>query len=417
MGKWNHRSRFSRRRSPSRWYSERPSSSGYGGDDGIPIWEKKFCEVIGSVPWQKVVEASTFKSWYQGNVTTWNDSACEETFRNEKKRFWSQVNGVHCDVSLPDPNLYISEVDWDTYIDPELIRDLEKAYFAPPDDVNTGFKRGRRDKDWNRFNPVPVEESLLGKKSNGWDVSESNTDHPKDRGWTLEAKPGCGNEKANDTTTSGDCLTTEGWREIQCKTKERGNDSWGNSGQGNDGWDKSGHQNKKAKGFESVPAEEYEMVDNPWEAKPSGRNETEKDTIWGSCSGKGWEDRGWGNNDCWGDGGWENRNSGNQVRETKDWRSKGYRQDFQEPKGSNPWKVGFVPENAGFRGYGANASGWQTHRASETNRRNWDMKRSSDGWGRRNQERDYSCGYNSNYQNSRPRRDDHQNRKVNFSAK
>ena len=28
MGKWNNRSRFNRRRSPSRWYSERPSSSG-----------------------------------------------------------------------------------------------------------------------------------------------------------------------------------------------------------------------------------------------------------------------------------------------------------------------------------------------------------------------------------------------------
>ncbi|KFK34448.1 hypothetical protein AALP_AA5G146500 [Arabis alpina] len=387
MGKWNHRSRYHRRRSPSRWYSERPSS-GYGGDDGIPIWEKKFCQVIGSVPWQKVVEADAFKSWYQGNVITWNDSACQETFRNEKKRFWSQVNGVHCDVSLPDPNLYISEVDWDTYIDPELITDLERAYFAPPDDVNTGSKR---DKDWNGVNPVPVKETRMEKKSSGWDLSQSSTDHLKDKASPWEAKAGCGNDKANEATTSGE--------ETQWKTKDT---CWENSGQRKDGWDKSGHQNKKAKCSENVPAKEYEMLDNPWEAK---------DTTWGGCSGKGREDKGWGNNDCWGNGGWENRNSGNQVRETKEWRSKGYRQDLQEYQ----WKDG--SGRGGFRGYGANSSGCQTRRESETNRKNWGVKQSSDGWGRRNQERDYSCGYNSNYQNSRPRRDDHQNRKVNFSAK
>lgn len=388
---------------------------GYGGDDEIPVWEKRFCEVIGSVPWQKVVEATSFKSWYQGNVITWNDSACEETFRNEKRRFWSQVNGRHCDISLPDPDLYISEVDWDTCIDPQLIRDLEKAYFAPPDDVNVGFKRGRPDMNWSGFNPVPGEETRMGKKSNGWSLSDSSTDHPKNTARPWEAKPGCGNEKANDTTISGDCLATEEWRGIQWKTKDRGNDSWENSGEGNDGWDKSERQNKKAKGSESVPAEDYEMPDNPWEAKPRCRKETAKDTTWGDCSGKGWEDRGWDNNDCWGSGGWENRDLGNQVREMKEWDNKGHGREFREPKGyNNPWKVGFVPDNAGLRGYGANAGGWQTHRESETNRRHWDVKRSSDGWGRRNKERDYSCGYNSNYKNSRPRRDDHQNRKVNF---
>ncbi|XP_010515634.1 PREDICTED: uncharacterized protein LOC104791442 [Camelina sativa] len=441
MGKWNHRSRYNRRRSPERWYSERHSSSsssscGYGEEDGIPVWEKRFCEVIGSVPWQKVVEATDFKSWYSGNVITWNDSACEETFHSEKKRFWSRVNGLRCDVSLPDPDLYISGVDWDTFVDPELIRDLETAYFAPPDaEVECGFKRGRRDRNWSGCDlVVPVEEtpwedSALGNRSNGWNLSESGADHPKDRVSYLEAKPSCGNEKANDSTSWG-CWTTEAQRENQWKTKDRVNGSWENSGQGND--DNSGHQNKKARGSESVPAEEYEMLDNPWEAKPSCRKETAKETTWGGCSGKGWEDRGW-NNESWGSGGWENQewsskgysrdrgwnndSWGSGGRENQEWHSKGYSRDIREPKGYNPWKAGFVPDNTALRDHRANAGGWQTRRATETKQGNWNVKRSSDGWGGQNKERDKVYGHHSKYRNPWPRRDDYQNRRVHFSAK
>ncbi|KAG2287155.1 hypothetical protein Bca4012_031954 [Brassica carinata] len=46
---------------------------------------------------KNVVDATDFKSWYTRKVTTWDDSAClrgyEETFYNEKKRFWPQSNG------------------------------------------------------------------------------------------------------------------------------------------------------------------------------------------------------------------------------------------------------------------------------------------------------------------------------------
>ncbi|KAF8099779.1 hypothetical protein N665_0237s0033 [Sinapis alba] len=406
MGKWNNRSRFNRRRSPSRWYSERPSSSsGYGEDDEIPVWEKRFCEVIGSVPWPKVVEATNFKSWYTGNVITWDDSACQETFHNEKKRFWSKVNGFQCDISLPDPDLYVSEVDWDTMVDPELISDLERAYFAPPDEVKTGLKRARRDMSWSGFsNLVPIEETRMLKipwEGSGEEVNitESSRDHPNDRTWQYEAKTSFGNEKANDLM-SGDCLTTEGWKEVEWETKDRGDDRWG---QGNDGWDTSGQENKKAKGSED------EMLENPWEAKLSCRKEVTEDNTWGGFSGKEWDDdRGWGSN------GW---GKGNQITEMKEWHSTRYSQDYREPKSYNPWKAGFVPDNTTRREYGDNAGGWQTSRVSETNRREWDVKRSSDGWGWRNRERDESIGYNTNYRNSRPVRGGYQNRKVNFSSK
>ncbi|XP_019085347.1 PREDICTED: uncharacterized protein LOC104711741, partial [Camelina sativa] len=432
-------------------------SDGYGEEDGIPVWEKRFCEVIGSVPWQKVVEAADFKSWYDGNVITWNDSACEETFHSEKKRFWSRVNGLRCDVPLPDPDLYISEVDWDTFVDPELIRDLETAYFAPPDaEVECGFKRGRRDMNWSGCDSDKVYGvNALDNKSNGWNLSVSGADYSKDRVGYVEAEPSCGNEKANDSTSWG-CWRTEARRENQWKAK----DSWENSGQGNDdGWDNSGHQNKKARGSESVPAEDYEMLDNPWEAKPSCRKESAKETTWGGCSGKGWEDRVW-NNECWGNGGWDNQewpskgysrdrgwnndswgsggrenqewprkgysrdrggnneSWGSGGRENQEWRSKGYSCDIREPQGYNPRRAGFVPDSAALRDHRENAGGWQTRRATETKQRSWNVKRSSDdGWGGQNKERDEVYGHHSNYRNPWPRRDDYQNRKVNFSAK
>lgn len=59
------------------------------------------------------------------NVVQWNDSAGEEAFSNAKKRFYAEINGLPCDISLPDPNKYIDQVDWNSVIDPKLLSDLE----------------------------------------------------------------------------------------------------------------------------------------------------------------------------------------------------------------------------------------------------------------------------------------------------
>ncbi|KAL8459989.1 hypothetical protein ACS0TY_031771 [Phlomoides rotata] len=50
----------------------------------------------------------------------WNDIAAKEAFNNAKRRFWSQKHHFSCDVPLPDPNLYIYNIDWDSKIDIEL---------------------------------------------------------------------------------------------------------------------------------------------------------------------------------------------------------------------------------------------------------------------------------------------------------
>ncbi|KAK3039632.1 hypothetical protein RJ639_027223 [Escallonia herrerae] len=90
----------------------------------VPLWEKKFCTSVGSVPWRRIVEIKRFMHLYE-NVAKWNDSAGEEAFHNAKKRFYAKINGLSCDITLPDPDMYIDEIDWDSKTDPELLLDLE----------------------------------------------------------------------------------------------------------------------------------------------------------------------------------------------------------------------------------------------------------------------------------------------------
>lgn len=96
----------------------------------VPSWEKKFCTSVGSIPWRKILETKKCMHLYD-NVVKWNDSAGAEAFQNAKNRFYANFHGLPCDTSLPDPNIYIDEIDWDSKIDPDLIMDLESRSVAP----------------------------------------------------------------------------------------------------------------------------------------------------------------------------------------------------------------------------------------------------------------------------------------------
>ncbi|WCJ33406.1 hypothetical protein M5689_014772 [Euphorbia peplus] len=101
----------------------------------VPTWEKRFCYTVGSVPWSKLLETKRSMYLYE-NVVQWNDSACEEAFHNAKSRFWAKMKGLLCDISLPDPDEYIDEVDWNSEIDPELYLDLEREFKYPDEKDN-----------------------------------------------------------------------------------------------------------------------------------------------------------------------------------------------------------------------------------------------------------------------------------------
>ncbi|KAF8043886.1 hypothetical protein BT93_A2010 [Corymbia citriodora subsp. variegata] len=95
----------------------------------VPSWEKEFCRSVGSIPWKKLLEAKRYMCIYD-KVLKWNDSAVQEAFHNAKERFWAKINGIPCNIALPDPNLYIDEVDWAAEVDPKLLSDLERGLEA-----------------------------------------------------------------------------------------------------------------------------------------------------------------------------------------------------------------------------------------------------------------------------------------------
>lgn len=135
MGKWNHR--WIPRRKYRNEYTDSYPPHQYQTltpDDwkssNVPLWEKQFCQQVCSVPWKKVLVAKKYMHCYD-NVVKWNDSDSEEAFHNAKKRFQAVIDSLPCDLPLPDPNMYIDEIDWNPEIDPKLIVDLERAFFNP----------------------------------------------------------------------------------------------------------------------------------------------------------------------------------------------------------------------------------------------------------------------------------------------
>lgn len=60
-------------------------------------------------------------------VMKWNDSAGEKAFHSAKSRYWAKINGLPCNISLPNPDIYIDNIDWDSKVDPQLFLDLDVA--------------------------------------------------------------------------------------------------------------------------------------------------------------------------------------------------------------------------------------------------------------------------------------------------
>ncbi|XP_039139486.1 uncharacterized protein LOC120276832 [Dioscorea cayenensis subsp. rotundata] len=58
-------------------------------------------------------------------VQEWDDSAGLEAFQNANFCQWAKINNYQCDIPLPDPDTYIDDVDYDLFIDPELVADLD----------------------------------------------------------------------------------------------------------------------------------------------------------------------------------------------------------------------------------------------------------------------------------------------------
>lgn len=153
----------------SRRKSQSKSPQGQNWKQTIPSWEKSFCKTIGSLDWETVLEMQKF-SFLFDNVVKWDCSAGEEALQNAKKRFWAESHGIQCDVSLPDPDLYIDEVDWDCEVDSDLMLDLDCVRVGPSPNENC-------DSVIIFGNALIPSEAL---PTPGWGEEEEEANFPKD---------------------------------------------------------------------------------------------------------------------------------------------------------------------------------------------------------------------------------------------
>ncbi|CAK7339363.1 unnamed protein product [Dovyalis caffra] len=318
-------------------------------DDGVPSWEKKFCTLIGSVPWRKVVDAKKYM-YCHGNILDWDDSACEEAFQNAKKRFWAEMNGVSCGISPPDPNIYIDEVNWNPYIDSEVIKDLERDLFVP-DEGDKGGKVGRKNKNKRNFVSIPsdgcyentddvknpwesnknMQSSVsLTDKVKSWNQWESNintssnlnnVDNPWERGLSQEYE-------AVKGKTWGVCENKSwGWNHVdKSNYSNNSSNTWKRGCQGVD--------SAKSKGWVNIRDSSWgfnQQESRKWNSGCNSRGKSfiqgsgaSKDRRWGDNSGnsqgwKQWDNYGKDTKDldfrkCGGD--WGTRNEGSSQRES-----------------------------------------------------------------------------------------------------
>ncbi|OMO86112.1 hypothetical protein COLO4_21307 [Corchorus olitorius] len=227
------------------------------------------------------------------NVVQWDDSAGEEAFNNAKNRFWAEINGLPCDIRLPDPDSYIDEIDWDSEIDPELLLDLEREPEAPDEN----------DKNESVVilgNPLLLNQPYSFIGPTGWGdaeegaVKENNMSyciHPT--GW------GDAEEVAVKENNTPYCIRPTGWGDAEEGAVKENNMSycihptgWGDVEEG------AVKENNMSSNWKNKDC------GNSWEQYCAPNNDNMKDTGYGNYLNNSWEwnQKGsnyneWGNNE------------------------------------------------------------------------------------------------------------------------
>ncbi|WCJ39001.1 hypothetical protein M5689_020024 [Euphorbia peplus] len=367
MGKWNFRRRS--RRSFYNQYKD-PASSYYDSnkpdphppdftEDGIPPWEKRFCSLIGSVPWQKIINVKEYMICHD-NVVNWDDSAGEEAFQTAKKCFWAEITGVPYEHSLPDPDKYNDEINWNPNIDSELIKDLERSFFVPDEgeddhelecksiNKNTSNLVSTPSEEWNPPNNVASDN-----KSQGWNEWTNDTDNLRN---------------TNDDFHGNNVNQLNDWKNCPLK-----ND--------NNPWEQSfSEKNKSA------------QDEDPW-------NKVENSKDW-HTSGDPWKRHDWGydpgketsyQSKDWHSSGdpWKHSSWGYDPGKEKPWGNSGrsyWKNDqFDNRKMNNPgsqWaRSGGTQQVRQWRGSGRNGSGWRRSEDQYREQKDSGSRQPSRSWG------------------------------------
>lgn len=264
------------------------------------------------------------------NVFDWNDSAAEEAFQNAKKRYWAKINSFPCDISLPDPDTYIDQIDWNPYIDPELIKEVDSAFFTLPDEEQENAMKNKRTKTSdNSENPwectdTPPGGALENNEVQGWNQGSSGNVDNSDNPW--ECSITRGNGGLTDNAWEGGLVKSWGWNEGEDHNKQR--KDWNS---GNLQKDKEWGKVRDGSWCQQQSDNMANIGNSSWQCKSGQQNATPGNTGWKNSGSNvsGWKQQD--KADVSGDlqfrrncGGWTARNQGNQWRESSHRRTLGY---------------------------------------------------------------------------------------------
>ncbi|OIV92301.1 hypothetical protein TanjilG_10511 [Lupinus angustifolius] len=248
-------------------YNKKPPLDNW--HSAVPSWEKKFCATVGAVPWRKLLESQKYMYLHE-NVVNWDDSAGKEAFDNAKSRFWADINGLHCNISLPDPDVYIDDVDWNSSVEPELFLDLERDAIdaevrdqevvildssllmdqsfsctgwgdieeatPKPYDMDQPFTpTGWGDAEESTPKPYDMNQSIT---PTGWGDAEEAAQNPSDLNQPF-TPTGWGDAEEEKPKPSDPVSAAEGWERNLRENNEVG--SWGQYRYDSCGWNKRSH--------------------------------------------------------------------------------------------------------------------------------------------------------------------------------
>ncbi|KAH6803459.1 hypothetical protein C2S51_031706 [Perilla frutescens var. frutescens] len=296
MGNWNRR--FMPRKkhrhydyedpppSPPRSYNYESNSSGLAGNR-VPSWEINYCHSV-NVPWKKVFASKTYIYNYP-SVLNWDGSAGKEALENAKQRFWAMINGLPCDNPLPDPNMYIDEIDWNPYLDPEVMADLDLQVFNPDE-------------------AQKVEQlETINEEVEYAQIQQNKNQHTGDNPWERDHVLGTGSSKDVPSWGRwGDAVNLRNddpWEQSCQKLVDSSKDSAWRSGDKGPGW--------------------YQGIDNTRSGKSWNCNEKTvavRQDGWGQVQGQrennfiGSKERGWRDNRNVSWGVWDAEYQGNEAK-------------------------------------------------------------------------------------------------------
>ncbi|KAI9075407.1 hypothetical protein K1719_042657 [Acacia pycnantha] len=284
MGKWRNRRFFRRQRSPRPpppvFYDLQAPLPDFQ-QDGVPLWEKKFCTLIGLVPWQKIVDTKNLMSCHT-NVLNWNDSAAEEAFQNAKRLYWAKINSIPYEEESNDVGYKRRKVSAN-------VENSQECDSTELDKASENEVLG-----WNQCEP--------GKHKNSPSNSEKNANNPWEHSVTHE------NRGSTDNGWEGGRAKIWGWNQVSghsdrlkdqdCRYNPWQNDNkgWGKAWDDNKEWGKAWDGNKgcgKAwdNSWNRKQSNNSSNIERPWECKSNPHNRAPTGRGWRNCEGNspGWK--------------------------------------------------------------------------------------------------------------------------------